>query len=105
MMPAARKHYVPQVRKMVGRPGWYTVNSEKYTYLLYEVDAINGTCTCEGHATWGKICKHIKVAQMVRAALAPKMTAPVVAAAPAPEHINGWEYTPASADLMDIFGL
>ena len=39
--------YKPHVRLLDAERGLYTVQSERYTYLLYAVDVLQGTCECE----------------------------------------------------------
>ncbi len=58
--------YKPHVRILDAEPGLYTVQSERYTYLLYAVDVAQGTCECEsgqrqfkGVKRLGGICKHL----------------------------------------------
>jgi len=58
--------YKPHVRLLDAGKGFYTVQSERYTYLLYAVDVAQGTCECESGQRGFKgvkrlcgVCKHL----------------------------------------------
>jgi len=60
--------YKPHVRILDAERGLYTVQSERYTYLLYAVDVLRGTCECEsgqrafkGVKRLGGVCKHLYI--------------------------------------------
>lgn len=65
----AKRAYTPSIQLVDRMAGRYLVSSETYTYVLYEVDAINGRCECTANAQWGKVCKHIRLAREVQATL------------------------------------
>jgi len=62
--------YKPHVRLLDAERGLYTVQSERYTHLLYAVDVAQGTCACEsgqrqfkGVKRLGGVCKHLCIAR------------------------------------------
>ncbi len=62
--------YKPHVRLLDAERSLYTVQSERYTYLLYAVDVLQGTCECEsgqcgfkGVKRLGGVCKHLYVSR------------------------------------------
>lgn len=63
----AKRAYKPQIETVDRGRGLYTVSSETYTYVLYAVDVIARTCECTANATWGKECKHLRLADAKRA--------------------------------------
>jgi len=85
--------YKPHVRILDTERGLYTVQSERYTYLLYAVDVLQGTCECEsgqrafkGVKRLGGVCKHLYITRQYhahriayRAALAARPTTGEVA--------------------------
>ena len=71
--PTARA-YKPYVRILDAERGLYTVQSERYTYLLYAVDVAQGTCACEsgqrgfkGVKQFGGVCKHMAICRQYHA--------------------------------------
>ncbi len=71
--PTARA-YKPHVRILDASKGLYTVQSERYTYLLYAVDVAQGTCECEsgqrafkGVKRLGGVCKHLYITRQYHA--------------------------------------
>ncbi len=65
--------YKPHVRILDASKGLYTVQSERYTYLLYAVDVAQGTCECEsgqrafkGVKRLGGVCKHLYICRQYR---------------------------------------
>ncbi len=71
--PTARA-YKPHVRILDAERGLYTVQSERYTYLLYAVDVAQGTCECEsgqrafkGVKRLGGVCKHLYITRQYHA--------------------------------------
>jgi len=103
--------YKPHVRLLDAERGLYTVQSERYTYLLYAVDVLQGTCECEsgqrqfkGVKRLGGVCKHLYICRQyhahrlaylaattarpatstVAASVAPVVTTPAPAFIPAP---------------------
>jgi len=66
--------YKPHVRILDTGRGLYTVQSERYTYLLYAVDVAQGTCECEsgqrafkGVKRLGGVCKHLYICRQYHA--------------------------------------
>jgi len=66
--------YKPHVRLLDTGRGLYTVQSERYTYLLYAVDVAQGTCACEsgqrgfkGVKRLGGVCKHLYICRQYHA--------------------------------------
>ncbi len=66
--------YKPHVRLLDAERGLYTVQSERYTYLLYAVDVLQGTCECEsgqrafkGVKRLGGVCKHLYITRQYHA--------------------------------------
>jgi len=66
--------YKPHVRILDAERGLYTVQSERYTYLLYAVDVLRGTCECEsgqrafkGVKRLGGVCKHLYITRQYQA--------------------------------------
>jgi len=66
--------YKPHVRILDASKGLYTVQSERYTYLLYAVDVAQGTCECEsgqrgfkGVKKLGGVCKHLYITRQYHA--------------------------------------
>ncbi len=87
--------YKPHVRLLDAERGLYTIQSERYTYLLYAVDVLQGTCECEsgqrafkGVKRLGGVCKHLYITRQYHAhrmaATSARATTPEVAAV-APE--------------------
>jgi len=83
--------YKPHVRILDAERGLYTVQSERYTYLLYAVDVLRGTCECEsgqrgfkGVKRLGGVCKHLYITRQYHthrtAAPTGRPTTPEVAA-------------------------
>ncbi len=66
--------YKPHVRILDAERGLYTVQSERYTHLLYAVDVAQGTCECEsgqrgfkGVKRLGGVCKHLYITRQYHA--------------------------------------
>ncbi len=62
------------MRLLDAERGLYTVQSERYTYLLYAVDVAQGTCECEsgqrgfkGVKRLGGVCKHLYICRQYHA--------------------------------------
>jgi len=58
----------PHVRLLDAGKGLYTVQSERYTDVLYAVDVVQGTCECDagqrqfkGVKRLGGVCKHLYI--------------------------------------------
>jgi hypothetical protein len=89
MMPQTKnqsKRFIHRVRIEDRKRGLYTVNSERYVYLLYTVNVIEGTCDCEagqrgfrGVQHLGGVCKHLYAARIAHSAHA--MPVPAVSGA------------------------
>jgi len=92
--------YKPHVRILDAERGLYTVQSERYTYVLYAVDALQGTCECEsgqrgfkGVKRLGGICKHLYICRQYHAhrlayLAARAVTGEVAAVAPAVQSVD-----------------
>ncbi len=66
--------YKPHVRLLDAGKGLYTVQSERYTQVLYAVDVAQGTCECEsgqrqfkGVKRLGGVCKHLYICRQYHA--------------------------------------
>ncbi len=107
-----RPTYKPHVRLLDAGKGLYTVQSERYTYVLYAVDVAQGTCECEagqrqfkGVKRLGGVCKHLYITRQyhahrlayLAATGARPATSPVAATAPAPAFI------PAPPAFSELF--
>jgi len=88
---STKPSYKPHVRLLDAERGLYTVQSERYTYLLYAVDVLQGTCECEsgqrgfkGVKRLGGVCKHLYICRQYHthrmAAPSGRPTTPEVAA-------------------------
>ncbi len=104
--------YKPHVRLLDAERGLYTVQSERYTHVLYAVDTLQGTCECEsgqrafrGVKQFGGVCKHMEICRQyhahrlayLAATTARPATGEVAAVAPAPAFI------PAPAAFAELF--
>jgi len=105
--------YKPHVRILDAGKGLYTVQSERYTYLLYAVDVAQGTCECEagqrqfkGVKRLGGVCKHLyicrqyhahRLAYLAATSARPATQAVAASVAPAPAFIPA---PPAFAQLF-----
>ncbi len=105
--------YKPHVRILDVERGLYTVQSERYTHLLYAVDVLWGTCECEsgqrafkGVKRLGGVCKHLyicrqyhahRLAYLAATSARPATQEAAVSAAPAPAFI------PAPSAFAELF--
>ncbi len=104
--------YKPHVRILDAERGLYTVQSERYTHVLYAVDVLQGTCACEsgqrafkGVKRLGGVCKHLYITRQYHAhrmaadlpATTGRPTTPEVAASVAPGSGSGLGVRVASA--------
>jgi len=105
--------YKPHVRLLDAERGLYAVQSERYTYVLYAVDVVNGTCECasgqrgfKGVMRLGGVCKHLYITRQyhahrlayLAATTARPVTSPVAAStAPMPAFI------PAPPAFSELF--
>ncbi len=105
--------YKPHVRILDAERSLYTVQSERYTYLLYAVDVAQGTCECEsgqrafkGVKKLGGVCKHLYITRQYHAhrlaylaATTPRPVTQEVAAAVAPAPA----FMPAPTAFAELF--
>ncbi len=107
--------YKPHVRLLDAGKGLYTVQSERYTYLLYAVDVQNGTCECEsgqrafrGVKKLGGVCKHLYICRQYHAHrlayLAATMPCPATGEVAAPVVTNPAPgFMPAPPAFAELF--
>ncbi len=109
--------YKPHLRVVDADQGLYTVQSERYEYVLYLVDAQSGTCECEagrrqfqGCKKLGGVCKHLyfvrqyhshRVARMANADHA--ATQEVAAVAPVPSVAERLAFIPAPDFFAELY--